>query len=153
MKLWLIAAFLALASFHVPACAADADIAAACLAKAGADAKPALREACIGALASPCIGDEGARTPADVIACLERETHVWDGRLNAAYRASLAKAAPAAAGSLRSVERAWIVWRDAACAHPYAVFQGTMASPMMADCIMKETGRQALWVELWMENM
>lgn len=106
---------------------------------------------CIGALAKACIQKEGNTSNAVLNECYEREAAVWDFRLNAAYRAALAKMDRIAADNLRKTQRAWIAWRDAACRQPEAAFKGTMAGPMQAWRLMDLTARQALWMAGWAE--
>lgn len=124
---------------------AEARLAAAAE-KAGHD-----RPSCVGALAKACIQKEGNASNAALNECYGREAAVWDARLNAAYRAALAKMDRDAADNLRKTERAWIVWRDASCRQPEVTFKGTMAGPMQAWCMMDLTARQALWMAGWQE--
>jgi uncharacterized protein YecT (DUF1311 family) len=99
---------------------------------------------CIGAIAYPCIAKQnynGGR-----VACYYREHAFWDDRLNAAYKRLIAKSEPAVAASYRKIQRAWVTYRDARCAHPQIEFQGTMARPMEAACQMQTTADQSLWL-------
>lgn len=114
--------------------------------KAGHD-----RSSCIGALAKACIQKEGNGSNAVLNQCYDREAAVWDFKLNAAYRAALAKMDRAAANNLRRTQRAWIIWRDASCRQPEVTFKGTMAGPMQAWCMMDLAARQALWMAGWTE--
>ena len=101
---------------------------------------------CIGAIAYPCIAkhdDDGSR-----IACYDRERVFWDERLNDDYSRLIANSEPAVAASYRKVQRAWIAYRDARCAHPQIEFQGSMAFPMAAFCLMQTTANQSLWLGL-----
>lgn len=107
-------------------------------------------ESCIGVLSVACVGKEGdtdmARTD-----CADRETAVWDQRLNAAYHKALDKMEKEGAENLRKTQRAWIAFRDARCAQAWATWQGTMARPAEAYCRMETTARQALWMQDWNE--
>jgi uncharacterized protein YecT (DUF1311 family) len=47
---------------------------------------------------------------------------------------------------LREMQRAWIVSRDKTCGFLYDYFQGTMAYPMIAACVARATGMQALYL-------
>jgi hypothetical protein len=40
------------------------------------------RENCIGIVSEPCIKDEMAKPPSEIMACFERERVVWDSILN-----------------------------------------------------------------------
>jgi uncharacterized protein YecT (DUF1311 family) len=47
---------------------------------------------------------------------------------------------------LREMQRAWIASRDKSCMFLYDYFQGTMANPMLAACLARATGMQALYL-------
>jgi uncharacterized protein YecT (DUF1311 family) len=94
---------------------------------------------CIGAIAYLCIAkhhDDGNR-----INCYDRERAIWDDRLNDAYKRLIAKSEPAVAASYRKIQRAWIAYRDARCAHPQIEFQGSMAFSLM-----ETTADRSLWL-------
>jgi uncharacterized protein YecT (DUF1311 family) len=111
---------------------------------------PTEPESCIGVAFAQCLHDAGGiGDDAGRIDCALREAAVWDTRLNTAYQDALAGMEDDAAANLKKVERAWIAWRDASCAQPYAVYQGTMAGPIEAWCEMNLTARQALWIGAW----
>jgi uncharacterized protein YecT (DUF1311 family) len=121
----------------------EAPTAAARLEGVGKEARY-LNSSCVGAIAYPCIAkhdDDATRN-----ACYDRERVFWDERLNANYRRVLAKADPNVAASYKKIERAWLAWRDARCAHPQIELQGSMAGPMEAACRMQTTADQALWM-------
>ena len=84
--------------------------------------------------------------PSEVTACYERERLVWDGILNDSFRRLRAKLDDDQQGKLRDMQRAWIAARDKSCAFLYDYFQGTMANPMIAACVARETGRRALYL-------
>lgn len=103
-------------------------------------------EQCIGAISEPCAKDEGSMTSSQVIACYDRERAVWDDILNRSFQA-LRKALDAdQEQKLRDAQRAWIASRDKTCGFLYDYFQGTMANPMIAACLARTTGRQALYL-------
>jgi len=124
-----------------------------CLAQAGPG--PA-REICIGLSAAACID-----TTVGMSTCLGQEASYWDERLNAAYTdlmriergadaemADLGSAAPPAAPALRDMQRAWIAYRDAACAYERSQWGGgTGAGPAGVNCVLHLTARQALVLE------
>lgn len=121
------------------------------LAAARAEA-PRKAESCIGVVSTACIQAEGNESNATMLQCYGREADAWDGRLNTAYKAVLAKAeSQDVADGLRKTQRSWIAFRDAACAQPAVVFKGTMAGPMSAYCVLEMTARQALWLEGWLQ--
>jgi uncharacterized protein YecT (DUF1311 family) len=115
-------------------------------------AAPRKSESCIGVVSTACIQAEGNESNATMLQCYGRESDAWDGRLNTAYKALLAKGdGQEVVDGLRKTQRSWIAFRDAACAQPAVAFQGTMAGPMSAWCVLDMTARQALWLERWLE--
>ena len=44
------------------------------------------------------------------------------------------------------MQRAWMASRDKNCEFLYDYFQGTMANPMIAACLSRATGMQALYL-------
>lgn len=128
----------------------------ACLAS---DAAP---ETCIGQSSALCMQDsEGGETTIGMSFCAWAEAEYWDARLNAAYKALMAahKASdaedatygldvPSRADALREMQRAWIPYRDAACAYERAQWGGgTGQGPAGAACVLHLTGEQALELE------
>jgi uncharacterized protein YecT (DUF1311 family) len=93
--------------------------------------------------------------------CYDKELAFWDARLNAAYGAlmeiekagdaelkELGSAAPSTSAALREMQRAWIGYRDAACAYELSQWGGgTGGGPATADCLMRLTAAQALTLE------
>ena len=104
------------------------------------------QEACIGVIARPCIGDEGARAPSEVIACFDREQLVWEQLLNTAYRELNDSLGNEQRDKLREMQHSWLDTRARTCAFYYQYFQGSMANPMMANCHNRETARHALFL-------
>ena len=96
---------------------------------------------CIGLISDPCI-DKDTST---AVACQERETRIWDEKLNAAFKDARAHVDAATGEALKEAQRAWIAFRDAKCAVSEKEYDGgTMATIMVADCKRTETGRRAL---------
>jgi uncharacterized protein YecT (DUF1311 family) len=103
-------------------------------------------EKCIGLISEPCAKDEGSMTSREVITCGDRERAVWDDILNKSYQALLKALDDEQQGKLREMQRAWLVSRDKNCEFLYVYFQGTMANPMIAHCLSRATGMQALFL-------
>jgi uncharacterized protein YecT (DUF1311 family) len=103
-------------------------------------------ERCIGIVADPCLHDDKTHSTADMNACVGREQAVWDDILNETYRRLREKLDNTQQEKLRDMQRAWIVSRDKTCAFYWDYFQGTMASPMSASCVNKETASRALFL-------
>lgn len=104
------------------------------------------REGCIGLVARPCIGDEGARAPSEIIACFDRERLVWDALLHTAYRELDDSLASEQRDKLREMQHSWLDTRERTCAFYYQYFRGSMANPMIANCHNRETARRALFL-------
>ena len=108
--------------------------------------------ACVGVSANQCMDG-----------CLDRELQFWDQRLNDNYAAVMVQAkrmdadaipgpegSPGVADALREMQRAWIVFRDKACTYEASLWQGgTGRGPAAINCLMQQTARQALSLDVW----
>jgi uncharacterized protein YecT (DUF1311 family) len=103
-------------------------------------------EKCIGLISEPCSKNEGSMKPPEVIACADRERVVWDDILNTSFRQWVAKLDEEQVSKLRDMQRAWMTSRDKTCGFIYDYFEGTMANPMIAACMSRATGMQALFL-------
>ena len=130
-----------------------------CLANAG---DLSVAKDCIGASANACMeATPGGYSTYGMGGCISRELTYWDDRLNASYRAAMARAKsddrdmgagengpPSQAVALRDMQRAWIPFRDATCGWEYSKWGGgTGGGPAMAGCLMRMTGEQTLVLE------
>lgn len=141
-----------------PAAAQEIDFAPtateACLAGGGG-------EACIGTSAQICMSTPDGYTTVGMGFCFGSEAEYWDGRLNEAYgrlvaaeeaseaeMADIGASVPPLVEPLRAMQRAWIAFRDASCDYIRAQWGGgTGQGPAAAECLMRETARQALRLE------
>jgi uncharacterized protein YecT (DUF1311 family) len=121
---------------------------AACLtAKDAAKAQP---ESCVSVVANSCFGgDEDALPSAKVVQCLDREEAAWDQLLNGAYARLHRHLDESQQIKLRDMQRSWIAARKQSCEFFYDYFQGTMANPMIASCLNRETARRAIFLEIF----
>jgi uncharacterized protein YecT (DUF1311 family) len=103
-------------------------------------------ERCIGMIADPCLKRPGALSNADMVACAGREAAVWDDILNETFRRLGDKLDAEQKVKLRDMQRAWIESRDRSCAFYYDYHQGSIAVPMSALCVNRETARRALFL-------
>ena len=139
---------------------------AACVSRAAAESPSRSGHAvldCPGRAAQACIAQPGQDNTVGMVGCLDAERRYWDERLNAAYARQLAEARKQDAemksiratvasleAALRSMQRAWIGYRDAACLHEQAQWMGgTGGGPATMACHLHETARQALRLEGW----
>ncbi|UWQ73492.1 lysozyme inhibitor LprI family protein [Leisingera sp. M658] len=120
------------------------------------------KRSCVGTSAQHCMGaaPDGSTT-VGMMGCLDGERSYWDQRLNRAYKSLRAKAveldaemeelgsaAPKTAPPLRSMQRAWISYRDATCEFERSQWGGgTGGGPASLSCLMRLTGEQALYLE------
>jgi uncharacterized protein YecT (DUF1311 family) len=108
---------------------------------------PSSAESCIGVIAEPCQSEPGGASTLGIAQCYDRETAVWDERLNQNYKKRLDDAEPAYRDALKKMQRAWIAYRDAKCGSISVGQEGSIAVPMTASCLLDETARQAIFLE------
>jgi uncharacterized protein YecT (DUF1311 family) len=101
---------------------------------------------CIGIVSSPCLERNQAPSTADMVNCVARERAVWDDILNETYRRLRDKLDDTQKEKLREMQRAWIASRDKTCAFYWDYYQGTMAHPMRAECVNRQTAERALFL-------
>lgn len=122
----------------------------------------AARKACIGASANTCMeATPDGSTTYGMSVCLRAEHAFWDTRLNASYQDAVVSATetdaamiasdidvPSIAQSLKDMQRAWIPFRDAACAYEVAQWSnGSGRGPARWACLMHMTATQTLLIE------
>jgi len=110
-------------------------------------------ERCIGIISEPCTKNEASMPPSEVIACEDRERAVWDGILNESYGRLRAALDDEQKDKLQEMQRAWMASRDKSCEFLYVYFQGTMANPMIAACVSRATGMQALYLRSFADDV
>lgn len=136
--------------------AADRAVIDKCL----ADAKKtkALPESCIGAVQKPCLDTPEGQSTVGMRECSNRETAVWDERLNKAYRAFLDQNGDVdaerngkkmkGADLIRDAERAWLTFRDKQCDVTGLPMEGGTGAYVLIDgCYLDQTAQHALWLE------
>ena len=109
-------------------------------------------ETCIGAVLSACQEDPGGYTTYGMMQCAQRETELWDQRLNAAYTALRRRLQEREQSHRRErlldAQRAWLSFRDAECAQLSLAYEGgTMAGVVANSCFNDFTARRALDLE------
>lgn len=156
MKIALIGAFVVQASMAIaqdvpfdPAATQDC-LAAAETSDAG--------QACIGLSTNNCTQSPDGGTTVGMTFCLDQERDLWDVLLNKNYQARMAEAKQIDAemrelgssvasqeNALRSMQQAWIPFRDASCDYERSKWGGgTGGGPATVACLMQLTARQAL---------
>jgi uncharacterized protein YecT (DUF1311 family) len=136
-----------------PPAAADFAVIEACLEKSQA-AGPHRDGLCVELIADPCQALPGGETTRRMVMCLQRELAVWDSLLNCYYADMIRQLDGAAKTALREAQRAWIPFRDKACAFGPAFYEGgSIGGPLRAQCLMEETARRASGLKVWLEEM
>ena len=122
----------------------------ACAQKNQDDVTEAERQCLFNLVAEPCQENtEGGQSTVGMAACFRREAFIWDDLLNENYKGLREDLEPQQTAKLREMQRAWIASRDATCAFYDAKIQGTMAIPMAAACLARETARRALLLKFF----
>jgi uncharacterized protein YecT (DUF1311 family) len=103
-------------------------------------------ETCIGIVSGPCLERKAAPSTADMVDCVAGERAVWDDILNETFRRLRDKLDDTQKAKLREMQRAWIAARDKTCAFYWDYYQGTMAVPMSAECVNRQTAERALFL-------
>lgn len=143
----------------------DAEPVETCLADMAEMVDPSEKEQCIGLAADACMqSEESGYTTVGIGYCLSEELGFWDGLLNETYGRLMARSkdgdaemkeleieVPSQVEALRAMQRAWIAYRDAACAFELSQWGGgTGGGPAALGCHMSLTAKQALALETWL---
>ena len=96
-------------------------------------------------VAEPCMKEEGGYSTHGMADCHRIETKIWDRILNEMFRELLTDLKDKEQeGKLREMQRAWIASRDRTCEFYQHKIRGSMAIPMHAACMARETARRAI---------
>ncbi len=94
-------------------------------------------------VAEPCIEKDGSNL--GMADCHRIEGVIWDRVLNENYKQLLGELEDKAQKQkLREMQRAWIASRDRTCEFYQHKNRGSMAIPMHAACMARETARRAM---------
>jgi uncharacterized protein YecT (DUF1311 family) len=113
---------------------------------------------CTGIVSDPCQAAPGGETTRGMDQCLAREADAWDAVLNRLWPSLMTQAhevdaanetvrlsLDSAAETLRSAQRAWIVFRDAECRHNYVSWgAGSFRSIAHSACRLELTARRVV---------
>jgi uncharacterized protein YecT (DUF1311 family) len=121
----------------------------ACADKNQDDVTEAERQCLFELVAEPCQQTPEGQSNVGVADCFRLEAKIWDDLLNENYKTLRDVIDAAQAAKLRDMQRAWIASRDATCAFYDVKIQGTMAIPMGAACIARETARRAMLLKFF----
>ena len=102
-------------------------------------------EVCIFMVSERCQQQPGGQSTVGMRECAQRETAIWDDRLNRNYERLRNALSPSGAKKVQDIQRQWIKWRDTKCELSYILFEGgTIAGPLADGCVLKATATRAL---------
>jgi uncharacterized protein YecT (DUF1311 family) len=99
---------------------------------------------CVGLVATPCTESPDHQANLHQADCFRIEGAIWDAILNETFKALKDDLDDKQERKLREMQRAWIASRDRTCGFFHVKIDGSMAVPMSASCLFKETARRAL---------
>ena len=120
-----------------------------CAEKNQDDVTEAERQCLFNLVATPCQSTSEGQSNVGMADCFRLETSIWDAMLNDHFKHLRASLDDAQAAKAREMQRAWISSRDSTCGFYDVKIQGTMAIPMGAACVARETARRALLVKFF----
>lgn len=100
-------------------------------------------------VADPCIGPPGGQGNGPAADCYQIEATIWNKLLNDNYKALLAGLDEQQTAKARAMQRAWLAYRDTTCGFYQDKIQGSMAYPMGAACVARETARRAMLLDFF----
>ena len=113
------------------------------------DLTEAERQCLFNLVAAPCQSTPEGQSNLGMADCFRLETAIWDGLLNDNFRQLRDLLDSRQLARARDMQRAWIASRDATCGFYDVKIQGSMAIPMAAACLARETARRALLLKLF----
>ncbi len=105
------------------------------------------RQCLFNVVAEPCINKRFNESIE--VDCYRIEELIWDGLLNENYKTLLDTLDDGQIAKARAMQRAWIAYRDTTCHFYYDKIQGSMATPMQAACVTRETARRAMLLKFF----
>jgi uncharacterized protein YecT (DUF1311 family) len=121
----------------------------ACAEKNQDDITEAERQCLFELVATPCQSTPEGQSNLGMADCFRLEAKIWDDLLNENYKTLRDSIGAGQADKLRDMQRAWITSRDATCGFYDVKIQGSMAIPMGAACIARETARRAVLLKFF----
>jgi uncharacterized protein YecT (DUF1311 family) len=145
-----VAATDALAQSRKPT-AAEIAVIHDCAVKNQDDPDKAIQECVNNLVAGPCIDKFGPSGTGDgqMADCYYIEAAIWDALLNENYKTLLGTLDAEQTAKARAMQRDWIASRDSTCNFFNDKIQGTMAVPMIAECVASETARRAMQLKIF----
>ncbi len=119
----------------------------ACAGKYKDDVSEGERQCLFRLVADPCT--DKAKSTFATAECFRVEQAIWDALLNDNFKALRGDLDSEQDTKLRDMQRAWIAYRDTTCEFYHHKIQGSMAEPMSAACLARETARRALLLDFF----
>ncbi len=122
------------------------DVAAirACATKNAEDVDAAEQRCIFRLVATPCTNRKEGQTTVGMADCYRVEQMIWDDLLAENLNKLNADLDDQQKEKLKAMQDAWAASRQLTCAFYYDKIQGTMATPLGAACVARETARRAL---------
>jgi len=115
-----------------------------CVEKNQDDVTEAERLCLFNLVATPCQNTSEGQSNLGMADCFRLEGRIWDGLLNDNFKRLRASLDDQQIAKAREMQRAWIASRDSTCGFYDVKIRGSMAVPLGAACIVRETARRAL---------
>jgi uncharacterized protein YecT (DUF1311 family) len=112
--------------------------------KAKADTAEGAESCMFKLVAKPCTQTDFGKSNLGTADCYRIERAIWDEILNENYGLLQQELEKEQKDKLREMQRAWIVSRDRTCEFFQHKIRGSMAVPMSAACLLRETANRAL---------
>ncbi|MGB7098261.1 MAG: lysozyme inhibitor LprI family protein [Xanthobacteraceae bacterium] len=107
------------------------------------------RQCLFNLVATPCQSTPEGQSNLGMADCFRLEAKIWDDLLNENYKRLRDVIDAGQAAKLRDMQRAWIASRDTTCGFYDVKIQGSMAIPMGAACLARETARRAVLLKFF----
>lgn len=116
----------------------------ACAKKYGDDVSEGERRCLFNLVATPCTKTPEGSANLGAADCYRVEGVIWDNLLNENFQILRDTLDDEQTARLRDMQHAWIAYRDTTCHFYDDKIRGSMAIPMHAACVTRETARRAL---------
>jgi uncharacterized protein YecT (DUF1311 family) len=115
-----------------------------CAAKNPDDVDAAEQRCIFRLVAAPCTKRREAQTTIGMADCYRVEQMIWDALLAENLKKLSDDLDEAQKQKLKAMQEAWATARERTCAFYYDKIQGTLATPLGAACMARETAQRAL---------
>jgi uncharacterized protein YecT (DUF1311 family) len=95
-------------------------------------------------VATPCQNTPQGQSNLGIADCFRLEQAIWDELLNDNYKRLRSGLNEKQSVALRDMQRAWLAARETTCAFYDVKTHGSIAIPLGAACLARETARRAL---------